>query len=304
MDVVSDIVRLLRLRSSVYFHSSFCGSWAVDGANPYQATFHLIARGNCWLHLPEQQQSIALTGGDLVVFPRDIVHTISDDKVPPRHVKSPPAAAGEDEIATTSLICGYFNFDSSQLNPLLEAMPDVLHIRNEDPGRTFALNQLLKFITIETEQAAPGAESVVDRLTEILFIHVIRAFMQQQGKDSGLLAALADAQLSKVIHAIHADPGHKWSVDKLAQQAGMSRSAFARHFQQITHTTPMQYVTHWRMQLAYDAFLNSKDSVASVAERYGYQTEASFRKAFKEVTAHSPGEIRKKRNANMQNKHD
>lgn len=296
MDVISDILRLLNLRSSVYFHSSFCGSWAIDGKNAYQATFHLIARGNCWLHLTEPGRSIALTGGDLVVFPRDIAHTISGSQQPPVKVDNPPIPAGLDETPTTSLICGYFDFDSPQANPLLDAMPDVVHIKNEDPGRTSAMNTLLNFITTETEAAAPGSEAVVDKLTEILFIHVIRAYMLQTKTEKGFLAALADKPLSRVVTAIHKAPGDKWSVEKLAEHAGMSRSVFAKHFQQVTDMTPMQYVTRWRMQVAYESLRNSKTSVAVIAEQSGYQTEASFRKAFKETTGAGPGAVRRKLN--------
>ncbi len=293
MDVISDILRLLNLRSSVYFHSSFCGSWALDGKNAYQATFHLIARGNCWLHLIDKNINIALTGGDLIVFPRDIAHTISDSERPPDKVDNPPRPAGADEVPSISLICGYFDFESPQMNPLLEVMPDVIHIKNEDPARTSAMNSLLKFITIETEAAAPGSEAMVDKLTEILFIHVVRAFMAQSGVDRGVIAALADKSLSKVLAAVHKEPGARWSVDKLAEQAGMSRSAFAKYFQNKTDMTPMQYVTHWRMQVAYEALRNSNVSVAEIAERSGYQTEASFRKVFKAITGDSPGVVRK-----------
>jgi AraC-like DNA-binding protein len=293
MDVISDILRLLNLRSSVYFHASFCGSWAIDGKNPYQATFHLIARGNCWLHLPGKDVSIALTGGDLVVFPRDVVHTISASQQPPVKVDNPPVPAGPDETPATSLICGYFDFESPQANPLLDVMPDVVHIKNEDPGRTSAMSTLLSFITSETEAAAPGSEAAVDKLTEVLFIHVVRAYMLQSQSDKGVLAALADQQLSKVVTAVHKAPGDRWSVDKLAQHAGMSRSVFAKQFQQVTGITPMQYVTRWRMQVAYELLRSSKMSVSAIAEQSGYQTEASFRKAFKEVTGVGPGAVRR-----------
>ncbi len=293
MDVVSDILRLLNLRASVYFHSSFCGSWAIDGSNEYRATFHLIARGNCWLHLPETGRSIALTGGDLVVLPRDTVHTISNSQQVPAKVDSPPRPAAEGEQPTTSLICGYFDFESPQANPLLDTMPDVVHIKNEDPARTSWMNSLLQFITSETESDAPGSEAVVDKLSEVLFIHVIRAFMEQTGADNGLLAALADNQMSKVITAIHEHPGFAWSVERLAEKAGMSRSAFARQFQQITGMTPMQYVMQWRMQVAYEKLRTTKESVSRIAEESGYQTEASFRKAFKNQMGIGPGAARK-----------
>jgi len=294
MDIVSDILKLLNLRASVYFHSSFCGSWAIDGDNEYRATFHLIARGNCWLHLSNPDRNIVLTGGDLIVFPRDTSHSISNSQQPPTKIISPPRPAADDEIPTTSLICGYFDFDSPQANPILDAMPDVVHIKNEDPARTSQMNLLLQSITSETESDAPGSDAIVDKLSEILFIHVIRAYMQQTDTETGLLAALADSHISKVISAVHQQPGFSWSVERLADKAGMSRSAFARHFQNVTAMTPMQYVTRWRMQTAYEKLRTTRQSVNIIAEESGYQTEASFRKAFKQQMGTGPGAVRKK----------
>ena len=294
MDVLSNILSLLNLRASVYFHSSFCGGWSIDGDNDYRATFHLIARGNCWLHLPDLDRAIALRGGDLIVFPRDIRHTINSSQTPEQDeiAPSPPVQPDTDE-PTTSLICGYFDFDSPQANPILDTMPDLIHIKNEDPARTAMLDSILRFITSETESAQPGSDVVVDKLSGILFIHVIRAYMQLPGVKTGLLAALADAKLGRVIKAVHEHPAFNWSVSNLAETAGMSRSAFAGHFQTVTGITPMQYVTSWRMQTAFERLRTGKDSVALIAEQSGYQTEASFRKAFKKQMGIGPGAVRR-----------
>lgn len=294
MDTLSNILSLLDLRASVYFHSSFCGSWSIDGENDYRATFHLIARGNCWLHMPDLDQTVALTGGDLIVFPRDIRHSINSSLSfePVTSIIPQPSPQAVDE-PTTSLICGYFDFGSPQANPVLDVMPDLIHIRNEDPARSAMLDSVLRFITLETEHAQPGADVVVDKLSEILFIHVIRAFMRQTGTKTGLLAALSDERLGRAIHRLHQDPSYNWSVSSLAQAAGMSRSAFASHFQSIAGITPMQYVTHWRMQVAYERLRTSRDSVALIAEQSGYQTEASFRKAFKKLMGVGPGAVRR-----------
>jgi AraC-like DNA-binding protein len=294
MDALSNILSLLNLRASVYFHSSFCGSWSIDGANDYRATFHLIARGNCWLHLPDLDRIIVLRGGDLIVFPRDIRHSISSSQTPEQAGMSTAQGAQPDtDEPTTSLICGYFDFDSPQTNPILDTIPDLIHIRNEDPARTSMLDSILRFITSETQSAQPGADVVVDKLSEILFIHVIRAYLQQSGVKTGLLAALSDTKLGRVIRAVHEDPAFNWSVSNLAEKAGMSRSAFASHFQTIAGITPMQYVSNWRMQTAFEKLRTGKDSVARIAEQSGYQTEASFRKAFKKQMGIGPGAVRR-----------
>lgn len=302
MDVLSNILRLLNLRASVYFHSSFCGSWSIDGDNDYLATFHLIARGNCWLHMPDLDRTIVLRGGDLIVLPRDIRHSITSSQSPGKIEMTPsPPFKPETNEATTSLICGYFDFGSPQANPILDAMPDIIHIRNEDPARTSMLDSVLRFITAETESAQPGSDVIVDKLSEVLFIHVIRAYMQQTGIKSGLLAALSDTKLVRAIKAVHEDPSDNWRVSSLAGKAGMSRSAFANHFQSITGMTPMQYVTNWRMQTAFEKLRTSRDSVAQIAEQSGYQTEASFRKAFKKQMGIGPGAVRRGHVATEQN---
>ena len=303
MDIVSDILHLLSLRASVYFHSRLCGHWAINGANEYSATFHLIARGNCWLHIPSKQQRIPLTSVDLLVFPRDIVHSISHSDTTPINEQFERTLASEllnstdttsvNASAETSLICGYFDFDSPLANPLLNAMPDVLHIKSEDPGRSSRMNSILRFITTETESDLPGSDSVVDKLSEILFIHVIRAFMQQQESNTGLLAALTHPQINKSIQDVHRRPEYQWSLDSLAAVAGMSRSSYASHFKQLTHITPMQYVTEWRMQLAYERLRSGSEPVSKIAESAGYYTEASFRKAFKQHMGIPPGSVRK-----------
>lgn len=303
MDIVSDILHLLSLRASVYFHSHFCGHWAIDGANKYSATFHLVARGNCWLHMPNKQQRIPLTGGDLLIFPRDIAHSISHSDTPPvadqfeltraSLLVDNTNSTSNSSSPETSLICGYFDFDSPLANPLLNAMPDVLHIKNEDPGRSSRMNSILRFITTETESDLPGSDAVVDKLSEILFIHVIRAFMLQQESNTGLLSALAHPQINKSIQEVHRRPEFQWSLESLAVIAGMSRSSYASHFKKLTHITPMQYVTEWRMQLAYDHLRNGSEPVSQIAENAGYYTEASFRKAFKQHMGVTPGGVRK-----------
>jgi AraC-like DNA-binding protein len=155
------------------------------------------------------------------------------------------------------------------------------------------LDAVLRFITVETESAQIGPDVIVDKLTEILFIHAVRACMQQTDVKTGLLAALSDARLGRALKALHEDPAHHWSVASLAANAGMSRSAFAQYFQKVTGITPMQYVTGWRMQVAFEKLRPGKESVALIAEQSGYQTEASFRKAFKNQLGIGPGAVRR-----------
>ena len=293
MDVLSDVLGLLRLSARVFFHSSFCGQWSVNTSGSGIATFHLIARGSCWLHMPQTGHSISLRAGDLIVFPRDAMHVISDkaewEGDPGRGV----VRGGETSGPSTSLICGYFEFGNLQSNPILDALPDAVHIRGEEAGNATWLNSLMQFLIAETEAATDGSAVVIDRLSDVLFVHVIRTYMKLSDHESGFLAALTDGRIGKALREIHSKPGAAWSVANLAEKAGMSRSAFARRFQDLMKASPMHYVTHWRMQRAWDELNAGSRSVAALAEKYGYGSEVSFRKAFKKHIGQGPGAVRR-----------
>jgi len=301
MDVLSDVLRLLRLRASVFFHSSFCGVWAVDTSGSNRATFHLVARGACWLHLPTQEEPIALRSGDLIVFPRDAQHVIHDNPEPPPTVPSSGVFQSGSDGASTSLVCGYFEFDSPQVNPILDALPDVVHIKSENAANAAWLDTLIRFISTETESDLPGSDAVVDKLSDVLFIQVVRTHMREGNAEQGFLATLADPSINRTLRAVHQNPGSRWSVETMAERAGMSRSAFAKRFQQLMDMTPMFYVAHWRMQRAYDLLASSNQSVAAIAESFGYQSEASFSKAFKQHIGVGPGSIRRRSDRNKNN---
>jgi len=293
MDILSDVLRLLRLRASVFLHSSFCGVWTLDSSGTGRATFHSIARGACWLHMPGHEAPVALRGGDLVVFPRDAVHTITSSSKPPYLPPHSGMTQSGQDGPSTSVICGYFDFASPLANPLLKVLPDLIHIRSEDPDNAQWLDMLMRFMSAEASGGAPGSDVLIDKLADVLFIQVIRTHIQRHIGDQGLLAALAEPRISRALEAVHTDPGFAWSVERLAQVAGMSRSAFARRFQEVMAVTPMTYVTHWRMQRAYDRLEMGTESVAAIADTFGYQTEAAFRKSFKQYMGVGPGAVRK-----------
>ena len=287
MDALSDILRLLNLRASVYFHSTFCGSWKLESTDDHLSTFHLVARGSCQLTIPSLNKQLNLQGGDLIVLPRNVSHTIKEEL-------AGDLSGRNTEEPTTSLICGYFDFQQQPRNPILEAMPDYVHIKSENLHESSILKDVLRFMAHETDAELPGADVVVDRFSEILFIYAIRAYIQQNDVKTGYITLLTDEKLCAVIKRVHDRPGQQWSVASLAELAGMSRSSFAGYFQQISALTPMQYVTGYRMHYACKALEETQQSVAQIADNTGYTTEASFRKAFKNYFGISPGAVRKK----------
>lgn len=295
MDVLSDILRTLHLRAEVSLHACFRGEWAVDSSGERRATFHMVARGGCWLHMPGRNQPVALTSGDLVVFPRDAEHTVSNSETPP-HDNVPRNQLPDPEVTgpAVTLICGFFEFERRDWNPLLNALPEVMVIRSEESPNVPLMDTLGRFIYYEMENSQIGSNLMIDKLSEILFIHVIRSYMDAC-REHGFIAALADPQIGSALSKIHAAPADNWSVKDLARAAGMSRSAFAERFSRLVEMSPIQYLTHWRMTQANERFLTTNQSVAQVAASCGYRSEVAFAKAYKKHFGHGPGQARKKR---------
>lgn len=300
MDVLTEILRTLRLRATVFLHACFRGDWAVDTSGERRATFHMVARGGCWLHMPDKREPIALAGGDLIVFPQDARHTITnsqqpiDDKFPRNQI------ANQDEDGPgVTLICGYFDFERHNWNPLIDAMPDVMIVRNQGSASVPLTDTLGNFLVYEVEAAQIGSELVIDKLSEVLFIHVIRNHLLGN-REQGFITALADKKIGRVLSKIHEAPSDDWTVEQLAQVAGMSRSAFSERFSQLVKIPPLQYLRRWRMTQAYELFLTTDHSVARVAALSGYESEVAFAKAFKKQFGYGPGEARKRKTRQFQ----
>jgi AraC-like DNA-binding protein len=294
MDILSEILESNRLHAEVYLHSSFCGEWALESSSTQTATFHVVARGSCWLHISGSEHPEALRAGDLVVFPHNSKHYISNSEIQPSiEVLSKQHGQDQESGPSTSMICGYFKFADNRWNPLLDAMPPYLVIRSEVTSDTGNMNSLINFMIYEAESGQLGVDVVINRLSDVLFTHVVRTYIEQYKPEEGFIAALADHKLAKCLDAFHNKPGDNWSVESLAKSAGMSRSAFSEHFHHVTDQTPMQYVKQWRMQKAYDLLTTTEQSTQQIAEQCGYQSEASFSKLFKKFFSKGPGAVRK-----------
>lgn len=289
MDPLSDVLRHLRLRARIFLHTDFCGRWAVDTSGQYTATFHLVAEGRAWLHRAGQEP-LALGSGELVVFPHDASHVLShSSETPDPSLLNRIGGVGEGEA--TRLVCGYIELDRAQGNPVLEALPAMLHMDPATEGAGLAgIRQLLM---TELERESPGGEAAVDRLTDLLFIEIMRFYLQAWGEEAGFLAAVKDPPLHRALAAIHRDPGHPWGLAELARTAALSRSAFAERFRRLMSRTPAQYLTRWRMQLAAERLRNGREPVAVIAEDLGYASEPAFRKAFRREMGCGPGRMRR-----------
>lgn len=290
MDALSQIIQRLRLRAGILAHVTYCGSWALDTSGKRMASFHLVQRGSCWLHV-EGEAPRQLSAGDFVLFPHDLEHVVSSDSRIPDHVVVNQAPPPEETGPAIQMLCGYFEFQSRAVWPLLDGLPPVmvLDLANSLPlGDT---QSLVRLIIQELSAERPGSEAVLDKLAYVLFVHVLRAEMRR-GNTVGLLAALNDPKIGTALNLIHSAPATNWSLALMAQKIGMSRSAFAERFKEWVGVSPMRYLTEWRMQQAVDLLASGDQSVGAVAEACGYQSEVAFRKAFRSVVGMTPGEVR------------
>ena len=289
-DLLSDVLHSLRLRAGIFLQGSYCGTWALDSTGVTRATFHLIGRGQAWLHRKGEREPMVVRGGDLVMFPHADWHQLSG--TPQRQPGMRLDATGDGPF--TTVLCSMVEFEAGGLNPVMQALPSVIVVRSEDQDTSAQLHALARLMLAEYEAGAAGRQGVLDRLTEVMFVLVLRHHMQQAQELKGFLAALKDERIARALTALHRAPGKDWRVDKLAREARMSRTVFAERFAALLGQTPMQYLAAWRMHLAEEMLGDRRSSVAQIAEKLGYQTEAAFRRAFRRVRGVGPGDVRRK----------
>ena len=301
LDVLSDVLRAIRLYASSYYCAEFSSPWGIDEPQAECGTFHVVIRGNAWLMTEELTSPIFLSTGDIIAFPTGSPHQVSDQ------LGCQLMAGGEvlkrirsnrspfsDGQSVVTLLCGYFQYQTDTGLPLLRDMPSMLHIKTEEEPELAWLNHLIKTLAYESRSLQAGNAVVVDRLTEVLVIQLLRWHMSRQQNTPGYFQALGDDKLSRALSLIHQEPGKAWTVESLGLAVSMSRTSFANRFQSIVGMTPLAYLSQWRMHIAHGLLAEGKLSMLSIAETVGYKSEASFGKAFKKIMGISPGKVTKR----------
>ena len=292
-DSLSSALSSLRLSAEVYANGDYCGQWAVDTSGSRRMPFHLIGRGEAWLHIDDAAPR-RLSAGDLVVFPHDQRHIIASSAVKPAPElinAGTDTAPGHGPV--THMICGFFDIHSRTTWPLLDSLAPVIVLDVSDLSSTPTIRTLADLIISELNRQAPGFYAAINQLAYLLFIQIIRHQIAAGKIDSGPLVAMFDHRIGKALAVIHNYPNKRWTLATLAAEAIMGRSSFAKRFNELTGSPPMQYLTAWRMQQATQLIAERKLSIAEIAERCGYESEAAFRKGFKKVTGKTPGSVRK-----------
>lgn len=290
-DSLSILLQKLELSAEVYVNGDFCGAWAVDTSGSKRIPFHLVGDGQAWLHF-EGQEPQPLSAGDLVLFPHDSSHAIANSSRMPEEDEI-NAEMIDDSRPRTNMICGFFEFEDKAALPLLEALPSVIVLGLNERSTQYMMKSLIELIVAELKKTQPGYYAVVDQLAYLLFVQILRQQIESQALNDCLLTALFDEKVGKAINCIHLKPEKKWTLETLASECAMGRSSFAARFNDLVGMPAMQYLSYWRMQEASRLLKKTNLALIQIAEKSGYDSEASFSKAFKKVTGHSPGAVRR-----------
>jgi AraC-like DNA-binding protein len=315
-DVLSDVLRSVRLTGAVYFDFELSSPWVAESppAHEIAATvmpgaqrvveYHLVARGDCWGGVGGEPP-IHLSAGDLIVFPQGDPHVLSSEpglRAAPdlslfvRRTTSLPLVyeRGGGGPNRARVVCCFLGCDERPFNPLLAALPRTIHLSGAGSEATSGwLSTLLNIAVRESSTARAGRDNILARLSELMFVEAIRRYIETlPAAGTGWLAGLRDPVVGQALAALHAEPAEPWTVERLARAVGVSRSVLADRFTEMVGQPPMQYLALWRMQRASRLLLEG-DSVAEAAGVVGYESDAAFSRAFKKLVGEAPATWRR-----------
>lgn len=320
MDALSDVLRVIQLTGAVHLDGSFSAPWCVIGQadsalcsaylppSERVVSFHLVTEGRCWAMLPgDPASTLQAEAGDVIVVPQGETHVLgsSTDLLPEflAPLLANQVETKQGEVMTlvhggggelTRMVCGFLATQDNSRNPLLSALPRLFKVGMGGPGASW-LESSLRFATEEAASAQAGSATVLAKLAELVFVEAVRRYVGTMAGDrKGWLAGLRDRFVAQALALMHARPVYAWTVEALAREVGISRSGLAQRFTELVGLPPMQYLALWRLQLAARQLRLTDSSLASVAEAVGYESEASFNRAFKREFGEPPATWRRK----------
>ena len=319
-DALSNVLRTVRLTGATFFDVVAKAPWVAEQPGPemilpkilpgaeHLIAYHVVTEGRCFAYTIGGEP-IAVKAGEVIVFTRGDPHVMSSspgmrgDPFAPSVIDAATAANCRSHQLSaapgrplTKLVCGFLACDAQPFNPLLENLPPVIKAGDPKDRNTGWLGQLIRLAMMESAEKRVGGESVLARLSELMFIEVVRRHLEAlPPEQTGWLAGLRDPFIGKALSLLHGWPAQNWTIEELAKQVGVSRSLLAERFTDLVGIPPMQYLAKWRMQIASELLTGGSANVATVAVEIGYASEAAFSRAFKKMVGMSPSAWRRRR---------
>lgn len=321
MDALSDVLRVAHLTGGVFLHAEFFAPWCVVarfspehcppsiGQASHLIVYHYVVEGELRIRVEgESGEGIVIGAGEVVLLPRNDLHLMGSDL-------SIPPVAGSDVIQPrkdgglftihhggagerTQVICGFLGCGSAIGNPVLTTLPTLLKLDVEQAGAADWIRSTFQYAATEVAAGRPGSETVLAKLSELLFAETIRRYVETLPEaQTGWLAGLREPYVARALALLHHDVARRWTVDELGREVGLSRSALADRFIRLIGVPPIHYLTGWRMQVATEKLRSTSASLAQVAESVGYDSEAAFSRAFKKAFGTAPATWRRSNNA-------
>jgi len=322
-DVLSEVLSAVRLNGSVFFDVSATSPWVAeappsaqiaDAVKPgaqHAIEYHAVIRGSCWISMVNGApfEPVQLQEGDIAVIPHGEAHVVSSApnmraepelaifRLPEQQRDRPfKLRTGSGGVDDAHLMCGFFICDVRPFNPLLDALPRFMRIGRGISDATDALSQhFVRLASLEATDKRAGAQSVINKLSELMFIDVLRRYIETLPPErAGWLAGLRDPHVGKALSLLHEKPAQDWTLEELARAAGASRSVLAERFTALVGVPPIAYLAKWRMQLAAEMLTRGAANIATIAAEIGYDSEASFSRAFKKMLGVPPSQWRRR----------
>jgi len=317
MDALSDVLRVAHLTGGVFLHAEFYAPWCIAarvapehcapalGPASHLIIYHYIVEGDLRVRIDgEGGDGVVIGPGELVLLPRNDLHLMGSDltlpPVPGSDVIRPPTDGGLFSIhhggsgKRTRMVCGFLGCAGTDANPVISTLPPLLKLSVEQGGAAEWIRSTFQYAAEEVSTGRLGSETVLAKLSELLFVETVRRYVETLPDDqTGWLAGLREPHVARALALLHRDIARHWTVDDLGREVGLSRSALADRFIRLIGVPPMHYLANWRMQVASQKLRDTSASLAQVAELVGYESEAAFSRAFKKAFGVAPATWRR-----------
>jgi AraC-like DNA-binding protein len=317
MDALSDVLKVAHLTGGVFLHAEFFAPWCVSGrvapelcapaVGPasHLIIYHYVVEGELRIRIAgEDGEDLVIGAGELVLLPRNDPHLMGSDlslsPVRSSDIIRPPRDGGLLSILhggkgiRTRMVCGFLGCANADGNPVISTLPALLKLNVEHGGAAEWIRSTFQFAAAEVAAGRPGSETVLAKLSELLFVEAVRRYAETvPDGQTGWFAGLRESHVARALALLHRDINRRWTVDDLGREVGLSRSALADRFIRLIGVPPMNYLTNWRMQVAAQKLRDTSASIAQIAEIVGYDSEAAFSRAFKKATGTAPATWRR-----------